>query len=284
MMAILKRYVALCGGLGNQMFQYAYYMLLKQKTNDVCMFIPSSKWEHEGGFELHRVFGIAHSRTKWETLYQLGFPFTKLFHVIHKTYSGHNFKFDEKDLMPGKSYRYFYGTWQSEKYILDADIIRNAFKFNESKLSPETAKIAKSLRGGVITCSIHIRRGDYLSSAFIGGFGSCCPLEYYQQSIEYIRKNICNNVTFILFSDDIKWVKENLKLENAIYVNHNQGTDSWQDMYLMSLCNHNIIANSTFSWWGAWLNKHKDKTVIAPKRWWSTIENDDVVPKSWIRI
>ena len=82
----------------------------------------------------------------------------------------------------------------------------------------------------------------------------------------------------------MEWVKDNLVLENAIYVDHNKGLDSWQDMYLMSQCNHNIIANSTFSWWGAWLNNNDNKVVIAPKRWWSTIEHDDVVTQTWIRM
>lgn len=138
--------------------------------------------------------------------------------------------------------------------------------------------------GGVkVTVSIHIRRGDYLSQQFSAGFGNCCPLAYYREAIHYM-KTYLDDITFVLFSDDMDWVKMNLPLDNAIYVDHNHGVDSWQDMYLMSMCQHNIIANSTFSWWGAWLNDNTDKIVIAPKRWWSSIENDDVVPESWIRM
>lgn len=131
--------------------------------------------------------------------------------------------------------------------------------------------------------SVHIRRGDYLSASFANGFGNCCPLDYYQRAIAMISKTV-DKPLFVFFSDDMEWVKENFAGEDCLFVSHNKGVDSWQDMYLMSLCNHNIIANSTFSWWGAWLNHHEDKMVIAPKKWWSTIENDDVVPETWMRI
>lgn len=277
------KYVALCGGLGNQMFQYAYLLYLKNIFSDVKSFIPDQKWEHIGGFELNRVFSIHHSADTWEKLYNIGFPFTRLFHFFNPTYFGKNFLVQTEDLFPNKKYGYFYGTWQSEKYFINHDKIKNSFKFNEQRLNQETRRIAKSLGGEGVTVSIHIRRGDYLSDAFASGFGNCCPLEYYRKAINFMNEKF-HDPLFLIFSDDMEWVKENLILRNAIYVNHNKNIDSWQDMYLMSKCKHNIIANSTFSWWGAWLNDNDDKIVIAPKRWWSTIDNDDVVPESWIRL
>ncbi len=277
------RYVAVAGGLGNQMFQYAYFLHLRSMFKDVRLFIPSKDWEHSSGFELNNVFEINYEQTVWERLYQWGFPFTRLFHLSHKTYMGRNFKVMGEDLCPAPRYRYFYGTWQSQKYFSTPETIRRAFRFDDAKLSTETKSVAKSLGGGKVTCSVHIRRGDYLSSAFANGFGSCCPLSYYQNAMELI-KNKVGKVFFVFFSDDMPWVKDNIECVDAIYVDHNSGKHSWQDMYLMSKCSHNIIANSTFSWWGAWLNDNKDKIVVAPKLWWSTIKDDDVVPNSWVRI
>lgn len=276
------KYVAVAGGLGNQMFQYAYYLLLKDAYKDVSLFLPSTEWEHESGFELSRVFDIQHTSCLWERLYHKSRIFRKLFSLTHKTYFGKNFKVVASDFYSLDKYSYFYGTWQSEKYMTNPNTIRKSFQFNIQSLSKKTLNIANSM-GGKITVAIHIRRGDYLSLAFASGFGNCCPIEYYRRAIEYMSGKLHNPV-FIVFSDDMDWVKENIVLDNAIYVDHNKGLDSWQDMYLMSQCEHNIIANSTFSWWGAWLNNNENKIVIAPKRWWSTIEHDDVVPDSWIRI
>ena len=276
------KYVAICGGLGNQMFQYAYYLMLQSKGYDVSTFIPSKKWEHIGGYELARVFGIEHKSSVWERLYHIGSPFTRLFTLLHKTYFGKNFKVKDEDFSPSAKCGYFYGTWQSEKYFVSPEKIREAFRFDTSKLSPKTIELANYLKGK-LTVSVHIRRGDYLSGDFSNGFGKCCDIEYYHKAIQYISKTL-ENITFVFFSDDMEWVKKELPFDNAIYADHNHGVDSWQDMYLMNICQHNIIANSTFSWWGAWLNSNEKKIVIAPKRWWNTIENDDVVPESWIRM
>lgn len=276
------KYIAICGGLGNQMFQYAYYLMLQSKGYKVSTFIPSNKWEHAGGFELERVFGIRHHSSIWEHLYHLGFPFTRVFTYFKKTYFGKNFKVKEEDLLPSCKYGYFYGTWQSDRYFTNPLRIRNVFRFDKSILSPKTIELSGYLKSN-LTVSVHIRRGDYQSEAFLKGFGTCCSINYYKQAIQLL-KNKYPKALFVFFSDDMDWVKDNLSDYNSIYVTHNHGNDSWQDLYLMSICQHNIIANSTFSWWGAWLNSNPDKIVVAPKRWWSTIEEDDVVPSSWIRL
>jgi hypothetical protein len=131
--------------------------------------------------------------------------------------------------------------------------------------------------------SIHIRRGDYLSSKFVDGFSNICTIDYYNRSIDKIKSNLDLPVFFV-FSDDQEWVKQNIIIKNAFYLNHNIGKNSWQDMYLMSKCKHNIIANSSFSWWGAWLNSNNQKIVIAPKKWWNDFKQDDVVPETWVRL
>ena len=116
----------------------------------------------------------------------------------------------------------------------------------------------------------------------MNGFAGVCTPEYYEKAIAYIATKI-SSIQFYVFTDDPEWVNANFEIENAIYVQHNTGSDSWQDMYLMSQCKHNIIANSSFSWWGAWLNSNPSKIVIAPTKWWRLFEKDDVVPDEWIR-
>ena len=177
----------------------------------------------------------------------------------------------------------FRGTWQSELYFKNSTLqIRNIFEFNESLMNIQTKNLANKMHQET-SISIHIRRGDYLSSKYINGFSGICTLDYYKAAIEIINSRFIDG-SFYIFTDDQEWVNENFQLENSLCVQHNTGSDSWQDMYLMSRCKHNIIANSSFSWWGAWLNNNPDKIVIAPKYWWNGLDNDDVVPKNWLRI
>ena len=108
-------------------------------------------------------------------------------------------------------------------------------------------------------------------------------MPYYQNAIAEIKNRI-EKPSFYVFSDDIAWVKEHIRLDNAEYVDWNKGEDSWQDMMLMSKCRHHIICNSTFSWWGAWLNPRKDKIVIAPSQWTQNADSQSIVPCEWVRI
>jgi hypothetical protein len=116
--------------------------------------------------------------------------------------------------------------------------------------------------------------------------GLCTP-EYYRIAIDYIKNNV-DNPSFYFFSDDIEWVEQHLNFKdvNATYIGHNKGEKAYEDMRLMQYCKHNIIANSSFSWWGAWLNSFPQKIVIAPKRWMNIdgLNTDDLIPDSWIRL
>ena len=133
--------------------------------------------------------------------------------------------------------------------------------------------------------SVHVRRGDYVSVAETRERHGTCSLDYYQAGFEHIAARIADPVIFV-FSDDPAWVQANLKFPSpTIYVTHNVGKQNYEDLRLMSACRHFIIANSTFSWWGAWLGEGAGKIVIAPKRWGNKPdEMDDPVPEVWVRL
>lgn len=178
---------------------------------------------------------------------------------------------------------YLLGCFQSEKYFSDIEEeIRKIYKFDELE-EEKNIKIKKIIEEEN-SVSIHIRRGDYLNDPLLGGM---IDLEYYEKAIELIEKKE-KDLAYIIFSNDIEWCKKNLKnLEKAYFVDWNIGEKSYRDIQLMSLCKHNIIPNSTFSWWGAWLNKNKNKIVIAPKNWLRKevkINDIDIIPDTWLKI
>ena len=178
------------------------------------------------------------------------------------------------------------GYWQSPKYFNSIEtLIRKEFTF-QKPLDSKNLEILNLIKN-TISVSIHIRRTDFqiINSNDIHGF---CSLEYYDEAINYIHTNVLMS-KFFIFSDDINWAKENLKVPmNSYFVSGNTGEKSYIDMQLMSNCNHNIIANSSFSWWGAWLNSNPKKIVIAPKKWFSdekmNAQTDDLIPAEWIRM
>jgi len=134
--------------------------------------------------------------------------------------------------------------------------------------------------------SLHIRRGDYVSNVYTNSVHGTCSLDYYQQAVTLLESKL-NNPHFFIFSDDLAWAKEHLSfIENVTFVELDVNIPDHDEMFLMSQCLHHIIANSSFSWWGAWLNKNLDKIVIAPKRWFidETYNTSDLIPDAWIRL
>lgn len=168
---------------------------------------------------------------------------------------------------------YVDGYWQSEKYFSDIrTIILKDFTFppvNDTKNRELIDRISEQT-----TVSIHIRRGDYAN-----GFPMMTP-QYYEDAINYFE-SVYNEVYFLVFSNDMDWAKHNLQFSQGEFVDWNTGKDSWKDMYLMTQCNHHIIANSSFSWWGAWLNQKENKEVIAPSVWFHHQETPDVYCEGW---
>ena len=152
------------------------------------------------------------------------------------------------------------------------------YKF-KNELSTRNAEVVKHMED-TISVSLHIRHGDYLKLQDRYAIPS---LKYYTSAIEYFQKRF-KNVHFFCFSDDIAWCRKHINISNIDFIDWNTGVDSYVDMQLMSRCKHNIIANSTFSMWAAWLNNYENKIVIRPKSVFVDVENEktDMWPKEWI--
>jgi hypothetical protein len=180
---------------------------------------------------------------------------------------------------------YLVGYWQSERYFADIrEVLLQEFTV-ASPLSGRNRALADAITG-CNAVSMHIRRGDYVSNATTAAFHGVCDLDYYESAIEQIDTFVDQPHIFV-FSDDHAWTRQHLHLQGKVtYVDHNDPDQGHEDMRLMSLCKHNIIANSTFSWWGAWLNRNPNKTVIAPRCWFAdaSIDTSDLIPSSWIRL
>jgi hypothetical protein len=179
---------------------------------------------------------------------------------------------------------YLDGYWQSEKYFTDIeDIIRKEFtvKTDQERKNRKLAELIASCD----SVSLHIRRGDYVSTPEIRKVHGTCSLDYYFRCVDQLSKTV-KNPHFFIFSDDHDWASDNLKLPHPTTLVDHNGMKAYEDLRLMSQCRHHIIANSSFSWWGAWLNKNQDKIVIAPQSWFNDSSRDtkDLIPDSWVRI
>lgn len=291
-------YVEIIGGLGNQMFQYALYLKLSKILGDEKVSIDCNRFNSVSdnkGFELKKVFGLEDCFNDSNDFKKLIddkmnmisrirrklFGFKKTYIIEHD-----NLSFKPEILKIDNGDFYLRGLWQSELYFKDIkNLVLEKFNFNID-LDEKNESILNEIVNSD-SVSVHIRRGDYLSKKYYDILGDVCDRNYYINAFNTIISSI-SNATFYIFSDDIEWVKENILLElnNKItYINWNIGDDSFIDMFLMSKCKHNIIANSTFSWWGAYLNINDNKIVVTPKRWFKTKKyNNDIIPEGWIKI
>lgn len=278
--------VRFLGGLGNQMFQYALYKSLQNKYPDVQADLQGyTNYSLHNGFELENIFDLKMNKVspfKSNLYYSKKWGYRKLRRLfgLKNTYITEKtlFSFDESILNNPKT-TYYWGYWQNFNYFNDiASEIKKDFQFiapseKENKQVLDQIKLKNSV-------SIHIRRGDYLNDLLLGGL---CGLDYYKQAIDYIQSSVASP-SFFIFSDDIAWCTENLNLDDCTFISWNTGLSSYIDMQLMSACKHNIIANSSFSWWAAWLNPNPTKIVIGPKKWINDSDPDVSMsfPKNWI--
>lgn len=289
--------VRVVGGLGNQMFQYALLIGLKKLTNDIVKIdlSPISTYNRHNGFELEKIFNLTSQIATKEEVKKLG----RYYHSYRQWQICHHlFPIWRKEFVERKFFRYYPqvlknadkdriydGYWQCYKYFDHAyeDIVKEYSYKNE--FSKKNKDLAERMLSNSKSVSIHVRRGDYLKSKEYNGI---CEIDYYQRAIAYMKKTIGDNADVFVFSNDIKWCKTNilplLDNERVTFVDWNVGEDSYNDMRLMHHCRVNIIAASSFSWWGAYLNQRKDRIVIAPRKWINLPMEYEIQLPDWIKL
>jgi hypothetical protein len=286
----------LIGGLGNQMFQYATAKALALRHHvDMKVDISFLNLDSEGIYTQRKyelsIFNtpiqIATANEKEQFFVdnsnKITQKFKELFPLLAKDFyaTEKGIKYNKEFLNYPKN-TYLDGFWQSELYFKNFEaIIKNDFSFNQN-----TIVLNKHFLLKIESCnsiSLHVRRGDYVLNNDANQFHGLCSLDYYNSAIRYIEMKI-NNIEIFVFSDDINWCKENLKYNFPIHFMDTN--DAYSDLYLMTKCKHNIIANSSYSWWGAWLNTNKEKIVIAPKQWFAdqSVITQDIIPAQWIKL
>ena len=286
--------VNLCGGLGNQMFQYAFARTLE--TNLQRKVFYDKSWFVQDFFDVTprnlelEAFGISLNYIDSAQLFfrQKQHSWFKILKqklkgkIVCDKISEASFSFEQ---IKTKNNLYLEGYWQNPKYLDEIrETILKDFSFPELK-NPEDS----DLRNQISSCesvAVHIRRGDYANNPTTNQYHGTCSIEYYQKAAEYIISKV-PNVRFFLFTDDPDFVKNNFGvLSNATAVSDSKKSDI-DELNLMHLCKHFIIANSSFSWWGAWLSQNPSKIVIAPKQWYKNPEANErckIVLNNWIRI
>ncbi len=280
------------GGLGNQMFQYAFGRSLSLKLNTELKLDLSKETDPKGiKKDIERAFGLKHFNIKAETasradVLKLRKPLSLYFSKLKRKLFKYDYYHFDPSFLQSKDGSYFEGYWwQSELYFKDIrETLIKDFTLTES-FGTEASKIAESIRQTETPVSLHVRRGDYANDPATRSYHGLASLEYYRSAIETIKEKASHPVFFI-FSDDIEWVKANLTLPPLSFFVSDKSIPDYEELALMSLCRHHIIANSSFSWWGAWLSQSEDKTIIAPRRWISsnTGKSDDIYPSAWIKL
>ena len=307
--------VSIVGGLGSQMFKYAFYLALKE-TYKEPIFIDNSFYEQNkcwNGYELSRIFKIdaptlvdhileeggdgAPKDTyylkrcldylkKDNTYYYLmgkRFHFKKKSRITKlglelikkstyiKFFMGIKHTYKLSDFIEGQNYYFDEYFHNSDEHFADfKDLVKKTFVFPE--LTDEENKKTASTMEKENSVAMHVRRGDHLSDN-----ANLYKTGYYQKAVKHIKDNEKGELVFYLFSDDLDWCKENLetlglKDEKVVYVDWNKKENSYKDMQIMTYCKHNIVAISSFSWWGYYLSNRSDKIVVSPKGYWLDIK------------
>jgi hypothetical protein len=286
----------ICHGLGNQLSQYAFF--LQRRAINQRAYAYYAFAEHNG-YELERIFGLKEglpwhlrfapfafrlSRSKRYAARVASFLLSTL--RVRIIAEGETYGFDPVLLKPWFGVRILFGGWHDPRYFKYAEqLVRSTYTFPD--LEGENVELIRAIDASD-SVSLHVRRGDYLKGNNADTFGNIATLDYYRNAIARAvadREQDGKVQRFFVFSDDISWCRNNLDIPNAVFVSCNSGRDSWKDMVLMASCRTNIIANSTFSWWAAWLNQQPDKQVLCPVRFTNTeVPGESIYPSQWLRI
>jgi len=289
------------GGLGNQLFQYALALSLKKKKDTKVLlditfykesFIPNGATKRSFILDNFNIKDIAFTTDrnlvlktsfmqKIKRLYERKFlPYYKNTYVVER-----NFGFDPL-IFEVKSNCYLDGYWQSYKYFedIEKDLRTNLMLITE--LSVESATLLNEIKEHQNSISLHVRRGDYVTK--YNNLYYQIPSDYYINSINFIKTKLSKiPIKIYVFSDDIDWCKQNIKINDPHYFVSNNQKEDFEDLILMSNCSHNIIANSTYSWWAAWINLNSKKIVVCPKRWFNDSNNNfnnTIYPTLWNKL
>lgn len=283
--------VKLIGGLGNQMFQYALYRALELKGREVCLddYTYFNRQSPPPHLVYHLdIFGLKYRKMDPDKMPAfLIDPKSLLFRVAHKYNCGLRYyfekeasKFDPDVFSPRNANKYFEGYWQTDKYFEEyKKELKKDFSYI-GEWSEDNLQYRKMMENSN-SVSLHIRRGDYLKIAH--AVGNICTEEYYRNAIQYIKQQI-EKPSFFIFSNDLEWCKSFFNdNDNVVFVEGNDVEHSYMDMILMTFCKHHVIANSSFSWWGAWLAPEGGIT-IAPSKWYQKASTPDIWCKDWIKM
>lgn len=310
------------GGLGNQMFQYALGRVLsitrdEQLKLDITGYEAQLQGDTPRSFRL-QFFNIQADIATPEEVQKAKYPYN-IFSKLTRAFNQKVLKKHYIDFHPEllKKYQtqnphdgitaqnrklkecniYLDGFFQSEKYYFTAELqkqLRDDFTLKPEYISDTMTVHTESIQVSPTSVSLHVRRGDYVTNKDANKAQGLCSIEYYAKAIAYIKSKT-DNPHYFIFSDDIEWVKENFSqmygddsvLANTYPVTYvsQSNLQDYEELTLMSMCTHNIIANSSFSWWGAWLNANPAKIVIAPKQWTPTnLDHPNIIPESWITL
>jgi len=293
----------LIGGLGNQMFQYATSRALARDLDQALRFSADGfrSYSLHQGLQLASVFALdlplASRADLQRTVGRLLAP--NLMRRLAARVGWPGLASSRFVAEPSPRWwpelrqrclrgAYLHGYWHSEHYFAhQAEAIRADFRWREP-LQGRNADLARQILDAPRAISLHVRRGDYVANAKNQSIYASCPPSYYVAALERIAQRTGLPATAVFaFSDDPGWVMQELAphIPGLVLVDHNRAAASWQDMRLMSLCRHHIIANSSFSWWGAWLDGRAGAEVIAPAHWYAnSFDDSDLVPSGWHRL
>ena len=283
--------VKIIGGLGNQMFQYAVAKALAVKNNtEVSVNISAfgsytvhplsldklscnCKFDSRGNF-LSKIMNLPYFRN----------TFSKFGHILN-VYIEKGLSYNAELFNSNKDVSLF-GYFQSEKYFLNIrDILLNEFSLS-APLGKHEATVENRITKSE-SVAIHIRRGDYISDKSANSVHGTCESAYFINALSHLEKShlLSSASVLFVFSDDIEWCQDNLSFGyQTVFVKGNSARPE-VDIHLMSKCKHQIISNSTFSWWGAWLNTNPNKCVVAPLQWFKkSHDSNDIVPEKWKRL